>query len=95
MFFSNSIIFMSKVLSLSSSQLKQYIERLERLDAEKAVISEDIREVFAEAKNNGYDIKILRKVLQLRKVSTSDRFEQEILLDSYLNALGMVSSSDN
>jgi len=86
---------MKKILGLSVDQLKQYIERLERLEAEKSVISEDIKEVFSEAKSNGYDIKVLRQVLRIRKVSTNDRVEQEVLLESYLNALGMLNISGN
>ena len=86
---------MKKNLGLSVDQLRQYIERLERLEAEKSVVNEDIKEVLSEAKSNGYDIKVLRQVLKIRKVSTNDRVEQEVLLESYLNALGMLHISDS
>jgi len=86
---------MKKVLGLSVDQLRHYIERLERLEAEKSVIGEDIKEVLSEAKGNGYDTKVLRQVLKIRKVSTNDRVEQEVLLEAYLSALGMLHVSDS
>lgn len=75
---------------LSAEHLKQFIERLERLDEEKKNIAADIKEVFAEAKSAGFDTKVMRQILKLRKVDESERDEQEYLLDTYKRALGMI-----
>ncbi len=80
---------MSQVGGISSDQLKQFIERIENLEQEKANIAEDIREVYAEAKYNGFDPKIMRSVLKIRKMDSSEREEHEYILDTYLIALGM------
>ena len=74
---------------VSSDQLRSYIERVERLGEEKAALAADIREVFAEAKGNGFDVKIMRQAIRLRKLDKDDRDEQEALLDLYMRALGM------
>src|SRR5690606_13655429 len=74
----------------AQAQLRSVVERIERLEAEKAAISADIKEVYAEAKGNGFDPKILRKVIRLRKVDPSERDEEQALLDVYMHALGMV-----
>lgn len=76
------------------SQLKSIIERIENLEEEKKVISEDIKDVYAEAKGNGFDVKILRKVVQLRKKPEHEREEEESVLDLYLAELGMLPSED-
>ena len=76
--------------SLGKDQLRSIIERIERLEEEKKAIADDIREVYAEAKGNGYDAKILRQVVRIRKIDNSERLEQEAILDSYMIALGMV-----
>ncbi len=88
-------IFMSDVGGVSSGQLKSFIERIERLEEEKAELGDQIRDVFAEAKGSGFDIKIIRQVLKIRKMETQERLEQEELLDLYLAALGMISSPTN
>lgn len=75
---------------ISSGQLRQYIEKVERLEEEKAELMEAIREVFAEAKGNGFDVKIMKQVLKLRKMKQEELMEQEELLTLYLQALGMV-----
>ena len=75
--------------------LKSFIERIERLEEEKASISADIREVFAEAKANGFDTKVLREVIKLLKMDSNDRAEKESLLDVYLHALGMSLDSED
>lgn len=75
--------------SIAKDQLKSIIERVERLEEEKAGIGSDIKDIFTEAHGNGYCKKTLRKVIQLRKVDASERDEQEHLLDTYLRALGM------
>ena len=76
--------------TFSEGQLKSIVERIERLEEEKKVIAADIKEVYAEAKGNGYDIKILRKVISLRKKEIGERLEEEAMLDVYLSALGMM-----
>lgn len=71
-------------------QLKALVERIERLEEEKKTIAADVKEVYAEAKGNGYDIKILRKVISLRKKEPAERMEEEAMLETYLAALGMM-----
>lgn len=80
---------MSDVGGVASDRLKFFIERIERLEEEKAGIANDIKEVYAEAKGSGFDTKIMRQVVRLRKMDQADREEQETLLDVYLQALGM------
>ncbi len=70
-------------------QLKAIIERIERLEEEKKALSEDIRDVYAEAKANGFDAKVLRRIVSLRKQDANERKEMEEILDLYLSALGM------
>ena len=73
----------------ASRQLKSLIERIERLEEEKKAIADDIRDVFAEAKGQGFDTKVMRQVIRLRKKDTAERQEEEALLDLYMHALGM------
>jgi len=80
---------MADVGGIAGDQLRSYIERIERLEEEKAALASDIRDVFAEAKGNGFDVKIMRQVLKLRKMDKDDRDELETVLDLYLRALGM------
>lgn len=80
---------MTDVGGITAEQLKAYVERVERLEEEKAAIAADVREVYAEAKANGFDVKIMRQVVRLRKLDSQDRTEQEALLDLYKRALGM------
>jgi uncharacterized protein (UPF0335 family) len=80
---------------VSGQHLRQYIERIERLEEDKKVIAEDIKEVFAEAKANGFDVKIMRKVISLRKLDAAEREEIETLIDVYKAALGMIPSADD
>lgn len=75
---------------IAAAQLKSIVERIERLEEEKKALSDDIRDVYAEAKANGFDTKTLRSVVRLRKQDRAEREEQEALLDLYLHALGMV-----
>ena len=75
--------------AIAAGQLKAIIERIERLEQEKAALSEDIKGIYAEAKGNGFDPKILRKIVAIRKQDDHERQEQEALLDTYLAALGM------
>jgi uncharacterized protein (UPF0335 family) len=76
--------------STAQGQLKSIIERIERLEVEKAEVAEQIKEVFAEAKGNGFDVKILRKVVRLRKQDRAKRQEEDAILDLYLSALGEI-----
>ena len=76
--------------AVAAGQLKSIVERVERLEEEKKAVAEQIREVYAEAKANGFDTKTLRKVVSLRKRSIEERQEEEALLDLYLHALGML-----
>ncbi len=81
----------SDVLNATAQgQLKSIIERVERLEQEKAEIAEQIKEVFAEAKGNGFDVKILRKVVRIRKQDRAKRQEEEAILDLYLSAIGEI-----
>ena len=75
--------------TIAREQLKSIIERVERLEEEKQAIAGDIRDVYAEAKANGYDAKTLRKVVRLRKQDSDQREEEEAMLALYLHALGM------
>ena len=75
----------------TQNQLRQLIEQIERLEEEKKGLSDDIKDKFLEAKAVGFDVKILRQVIRLRKQSQDDRDEQQAVLDTYLHALGMLS----
>jgi uncharacterized protein (UPF0335 family) len=75
----------------AKDQLKAVIERIERLEEEKKTTSDDIREVYAEAKVNGFDIKALRSIVRLRKLDADERKEQEAVLETYMHALGMLN----
>lgn len=79
--------------SVARDQLRTIVERIERLEEEKKTIADDIRDVYAEAKANGFDVKTLRQVVRLRKVEVAERQEQEAMLDLYLSALGMLPES--
>jgi uncharacterized protein (UPF0335 family) len=79
-----------KVAGVAVDQLKSIIGRVEKLEEEKAGIAADIRDVFAEAKGNGFDVKAIRTIIKMRKMAASERQEAEDILDVYLVALGMV-----
>ncbi|MBR0800202.1 DUF2312 domain-containing protein [Bradyrhizobium jicamae] len=74
----------------AKDQLKSIIERIERLEEEKKTISDDIRDVYAESKGNGFDVKALRAIIRLRKQDPNERQEQETILETYMQALGML-----
>jgi uncharacterized protein (UPF0335 family) len=74
----------------AKDQLKAIVERIERLEEEKKTISDDIRDVYAEAKGNGFDVKALRTIVRLRKQDANERAEQETILETYMQALGML-----
>ena len=80
---------MADVGGISGERLKSFIERIERLEEEKAALAADIKDVFAEAKGTGFDTKIMRQILKIRKMDKDDVDEQETLLDLYKQALGM------
>ena len=80
---------MSKT-SFAHGQLKSYIERIERLDEDKKVVLDDIKAVYAEAKANGFDTKIMRMIVRLRKKAAAEREEEQSMLDVYMVALGML-----
>jgi uncharacterized protein (UPF0335 family) len=73
---------------VQGDQLKSIVERIERLEEEKKTIADDIKEVYAEAKGTGYDTKVLRKVIAIRKRDRNERLEEEAILDLYLQAVG-------
>jgi uncharacterized protein (UPF0335 family) len=74
----------------AKDQLKAIVERIERLEEEKKTISDDIRDVYGEAKGNGYDVKALRTIVRMRKQDANERAEQETILETYMQALGML-----
>jgi uncharacterized protein (UPF0335 family) len=75
--------------SVAADQLKSIIERIERLEEEKAALSGDIKDVYSEAKANGFDVKVLRKIISMRKRDFAERQEEEAILELYMQALGM------
>jgi uncharacterized protein (UPF0335 family) len=74
----------------AKDHLKAFVERVERLEEEKKAITDDVRDVYAEAKASGYDVKAMRTVVRLRKLDANERKEQEAILETYLHALGML-----
>jgi uncharacterized protein (UPF0335 family) len=76
----------------AKDQLKAFVERIERLEEEKKTISDDIKDVYAESKANGFDTKALRAVIRLRKQEPMERNEQQMILETYMQALGMLSA---
>lgn len=80
---------MSELHESARQQLRAIIERIERLEEEKAALTADLREVYAEAKGHGFDTKALRKIVQMRKKEAHERQEEEAVLSTYLHALGM------
>lgn len=81
---------MNDVAGVAGDRLRSFIERIERLEEEKAALSEDIKEVYSEAKGTGFDVKIMRQIIRLRKMEEGDRSEMEEVLDVYKRALGMM-----
>src|SRR5712671_912455 len=85
---------MPDVRGIAGAQLKSFIERIERLEEEKRALGEDIKEVYAEAKGTGFEPKIMRQILKIRKMDKDEHDEQESLLDIYKRALGMLPDAD-
>jgi uncharacterized protein (UPF0335 family) len=81
---------MNDVAGVAGDHLRSLIERIERLEEEKSTLSEDIKEIYSEAKGTGFDIKIMRQIIRLRKMEAGDRSEMEEVLDIYKRALGML-----
>ncbi|HEX5319327.1 MAG TPA: DUF2312 domain-containing protein [Stellaceae bacterium] len=86
---------MPDVGGIAGDRLKSFIERIERLEEERKTLSDDIKEVYAEAKGTGFDTKIMRQLIRLRKMDKDDLDEQETLLDVYKRALGMLPAIDD
>jgi len=80
---------------IARDQLRAFIERIERLEEEKKSVSDDIKEVYAEAKGSGFDTKVMRQIIRIRKQDRNERAEQEAILDLYLHALGMAEAPAN
>jgi uncharacterized protein (UPF0335 family) len=81
---------MNDVSGVAGDRLRSFIERIERLEEEKHNLTEDIKEVYSEAKGTGFDIKIMRQIIRLRKMEAGDRSEMEEVLGVYKRALGML-----
>jgi uncharacterized protein (UPF0335 family) len=81
----------SATTRFAADQLRSIIERIERLEEEKKAIAEDIKDIYAEAKGNGYDVAALRTIVRMRKQDANERAEQESILENYMNALGMLA----
>ncbi|HEX2147720.1 MAG TPA: DUF2312 domain-containing protein [Pseudorhizobium sp.] len=84
---------MSDAHGVARDQLRAFVERIERLEEEKKTIADDIKDVYGEAKSMGFDTKILKKVIALRKKDDQERMEEELILDTYLQALGMIEAA--
>ena len=81
--------------SVAQDQIRAFIERIERMEEEKQAIADDIKEIYAEAKGNGFDTKVLRQIIRIRKQDANERMEQEALLELYMAALGMATAPAN
>jgi uncharacterized protein (UPF0335 family) len=86
----NSHITESPATKFSKDLLRSVIERIERLEEQKAEIASDVRDIYSEAKGNGYDVKALRTIVRLRKQDANERQEQETILETYMHAMGMI-----
>lgn len=78
-------------MGFAKEHLRSFIERIERLEEEKKALADDIKEVYSEAKGTGFDTKVMRQVIRLRKMESADRQEQEAMRDLYMSALGMLA----
>jgi len=84
---------MTTLQASAQEQLRQYIEQIERLEEEKRALAGDIKDKYLEAKANGFDVKVMRKIISLRKKPKTEREEEETILEVYLHALGMLSAT--
>ncbi len=80
---------MDEITNATAGQLKAFIERIERLEEDKKAITDDIKDVYAEAKGNGFDVKVLRKIVSIRKQDQNERKEEDEILSLYMQAIGM------
>ncbi len=80
----------AEAFGVTGDRLRSFVERIERLEEEKQALADDIKEVYAEAKGTGFDVKIIRKIIRMRKQDLDQRKEEEALLETYLAALGMI-----
>jgi len=85
---------MNNTATVAHEQLKSFIERVEHLEEDKKTISDDIKEVYGEAKATGFDTKAIKKIIQIRKLDADERAEQEAILDLYLQAIGMADGDE-
>ena len=85
---------MADIGGIAGDRLKSFVERIERLEEERKALSNDIKEVYAEAKGTGFDVKIMRQVIRLRRLDKDDLDEQETLIDIYKRALGMLPAAE-
>lgn len=85
---------MTKVGGIAVDQLKSIISRVENLEETKAALMADIRDVFAEAKGNGFDVKVIKAIIKLRKLDASEREEMDTVMDTYLHAIGMLTEDE-
>jgi uncharacterized protein (UPF0335 family) len=86
---------MSDTTRITTEQLKGFIERIERLEEEKKTIGDDIKDVYGEAKGTGFETKILKKIINIRKKDPQERMEEEAMLDTYMLALGMIAPDEH
>lgn len=84
----------SNTESVAQDQLRAFIDRIERMEEEKAAIGADIKEIYAEAKGNGFNSKIIRELVKIRKMDANERAEHEAILELYMSALGMVAAPE-
>jgi uncharacterized protein (UPF0335 family) len=81
--------------SSEANKLKSYIENIERLEAEKAEIQEHVSDIYAQAKSEGFDPKVMKRVIKLKRMKTEDRETQDLILDTYMLALGLIPPGDD
>jgi uncharacterized protein (UPF0335 family) len=81
---------MAGTANFAKAKLKSFVERIEKLEEEKKATSDDIRDIYAEAKGNGFDAKALRSIVRMRKLDSDERREQQEVLETYMHALGML-----
>lgn len=84
----------TKTYGITAGELDSFIQRIERLEEEKSNLSSDIRDVFTQAKGHGFDVKVMKQIIRLRRLEPHEREEAEMLLRTYMAALGMVVESD-
>ena len=81
--------------SMAGDHIRSFIERIERLEEEKKALADDIKEIYAEAKGTGFDVKAMREIIRLRKMEKADRQERDYIINLYLHALGMIEKVES